>query len=442
MPKGKKSKSVAGDVRIKKKRAASPSARTEPSRGRDKAEEPDEEEQEGSDSEEEHARDEHGNIEMTEYGHFKPKRPQESEAVAPEATLDEHKRFYAENHVEDKVHQFFHFPDPKNRVKLQDFNKALKEISKKKGASPLLGQIPINTYTAHLNGVKQTLDALQKNPKDKAAWAAWGNTRKNISLANENAGLPETWSIPADYLEKRIGVRDKVLFDEAEEEKKEREGEGQGQGESAGESEDDDAEDEIDDTEDDTDDSEDDSLESLRKKVRKRYHIPTIEVVAYKKCGSIGFQCLVKYDNEEGNGSTYRLLPSSEVGSWDRSETPLLVESQKGNLRDDQGNYLYKGLGSKQDGKSWVLQGIPWVAWQPKHRNPLDTIDPENWVSNKHAPQVYCQVRWLKGEDQTYSIETRSTLRRLIGNKSQGEPDLLILQRAKKQEKQYHNLPK
>ncbi|KAI4166554.1 MAG: hypothetical protein LQ343_007956 [Gyalolechia ehrenbergii] len=438
MAKGTESNSVAGETQSKKNRSGSPTARTEPIRGRDE-----EEENEDSDSGEEYEKDADGNIAMTEHGHYKAKRPRESEAVAPEATLDEHKRYYAENHVEDKVHEFFHFPNAKNRGKLQDANKKLENISKSKKANPLLGQIPVNTYTGHLNLVKQTLDALQQNPEDDAAWTAWKNTRRNISLANENAGLPETWSIPADYLEKRIGIRDKVIFGE-EGEKGESEGEDEGQGESAdesdGENEDDDTENEFDDSDDETDD---DSLESLRKQVRKRYHIPTIgHVVAYKKCGSIGFQCLVKYDNESGEASTYRLLPSSEVGSWNRSKTPLLAEGQKGNLRDDEGKYLYKGLGYEQDGLSWVLDGIPWVAWQPKHRNPLDTIDPENWISNKHPPQVYCQVRWVKGEKKEYSIETRSTLRRLIGNKSQGEPDLVILRRAKKQEKQYQSLPK
>ncbi|KAL9015139.1 MAG: hypothetical protein Q9173_000239 [Seirophora scorigena] len=386
-PRGPKVKLIWRTEHTKKNRSGSPTARNEPIRGRDKEEEK-EEEKEDSDSGEEYEKDKDGNVVITEYGHYKAKRPRESEAAAPEATLDEHKRLYAENHVEDKVHEFFHFPNPKNTEKLQDANKKLANISKSKKANPLLGQIPVNTYIGHLNLVKKILVALEQNPKDDAAWTAWKDTRKNISLANENAGLPETWNIPADYLEKRIGVRDKVIFSEEGEEREgeaeaKTEGEDEGQGESAderdGKNEDDDAEDEFDDSDDETDD---DSLESLRKQVRKRYHIPTIgHVVAYKKCGSIGFQCL-------------------------------------------------------------VLDGIPWVAWQPKHRNPLDTIDPENWNSNKHPPQVYCQVRWVKGEKKQYSIETRSTLRRLIGNKSQGEPDLVILRRAKKQEKQYQNLPK
>ncbi|KAI4161735.1 MAG: hypothetical protein L6R39_000028 [Caloplaca ligustica] len=80
------------------------------------------------------------------------------------------------------------------------------------------------------------------------------------------------------------------------------------------------------------------------------------------------------------------------------------------------------------------LKRVKWVAWQAKHVEAIDTIDPRNWNTTKGVPQVYVCVEWEKEGRISSSLETRSTIRRLVGNKSQGGPDYLIFERARRQE--------
>ncbi|KAL8742600.1 MAG: hypothetical protein Q9190_004940 [Brigantiaea leucoxantha] len=323
----------------------------------------------------------------------------------PLPTLPAQKEYYAEKSLESLVKKFFMHPDHENQLKIRKANEDLKKIAKEHGSSEFVGEIPLYTYLPHLQQVVPVIKALRENREDKTAWNRWGKFKKNIRLANENRGLPPKWGFPAEFLQKKAGVKDRTILPDSDAEHTE--GSTQESTEDGEESDSSDG------------GSDDDDIENLMKDVSKKYK---------RQCGRIGYQCIVKSDHQLKNGKTassYRLLPGSEVGTWKRDKEKDVMRKQLGNKKDDEGKYLYK-----RD----HLTAIKWVAWQPKHRKAVDTIDPRNWSTIKGAPQVYVGVEWKKDGKAEMSIETRTTIRRILGNKSQGGPDYVIFERARRQE--------
>ncbi|KAL8740950.1 MAG: hypothetical protein Q9190_006394, partial [Brigantiaea leucoxantha] len=340
----------------------------------------------------------------------------------PLPTLPAQKRYYAERDVESLVKKWFIDTSRENEKKIRDANKDLEEIAKKQGKDPVTGSIPIDAYFGHMTHLPSIIVALKKNKEDQKAWKRWTHFKKNIEYANANRGLPELWGFPLTFLQKKSGIKDRTIrqseqSSEADSDAERTEGSTQESTEDREESENSNIS------------SDDDNIEKLMKDVSKKYNVTLAgEVIAWRQCGRIGYQCIVKSEYQLKNGKTassYRLLPGSEVGAWKLDNRKNVTRRQLGNQKDEEGKYLYKRE---------HLTAIKWVAWQPKHRKAVDTIDPRNWSTIKGVPQVYVGVEWeIQGEVKT-SIETRTTMRRILGNKSQGGPDYLIFERARRQE--------
>ena len=159
------------------------------------------------------------------------------------------------------------------------------------------------------------------------------------------------------------------------------------------------------------------TMEGLERAVQKKYHLPMNgKVFAYRNMGQGKFQVLVSYINHNG-AVNYRMEPGA--GYKILKTAYNLPQHQRGNLRDSKGKPEFY----KHD-----IHQLKWVAWQPKHENPLQTIHPHAWRATNNPPQVYCCVAWLDGEQ---TVETRSTMRRLLGRQG---ADYTIFELAEDQE--------
>lgn len=370
---------------------------------------------------------------------------------APPTTEKVHKKYYAKHAVNETVQSFWVNPVAAS-PKIMKFNEDIKDINKKNGINILRGQIPLNEYGLHLKKIPTLGKALKAKPDDEAAWADWNGLREDIKYVNQNKGLPENWTIPATFLYEKFKVKDKTYNEEArsdDEPLSVQESTSESGNESGRESETDNEEESENDNEEETEeesegqnegsddmsdsdsDSEDDSIERLRRRVSKKYHIPDAgRVMAFRRCGYMGYQCLVEHDNYEGTATTYRLCPASEVGAWSKAKAKDLTQMQLGNERNTDGTFSMTPAHLKE---------IKWVAWQPKPgtTNTWDNLNPDNWNSPRDAPQVYCFVRYKVDGQIHEALETRTTMRRLLGRKRQLFPDYCILNKAEQQERRW-----
>ena len=170
----------------------------------------------------------------------------------------------------------------------------------------------------------------------------------------------------------------------------------------------------------------DDSPEGLINAVQKKHHIVIGgRVIAYRSMGQGKYQCLVQTRNHNG-ATTYRMKPAHQSPpGWDPKRTPNIVQHQRGNKRNEEGQFIYNRSHIKR---------ILFVAWQPNHKNPLQTIHPYAWLAINNPPQVYCGVGW---HDDEITYETRTSMRRLFpSDEKEGKKggDLIIYARAEDQE--------
>ncbi|KAI4275099.1 MAG: hypothetical protein LQ337_003471 [Flavoplaca oasis] len=337
----------------------------------------------------------------------------------PPTTEKVHKKYYAKHAVNETVQSFWVNPVAAS-PKIMKFNEDIKDINKKHGINILRGQIPLHEYGLHLKKIPTLGKALKENPNDEAAWADWNGLREDIKYVNQNKGLPENWTIPATFLNEKFKVQDKTYDEQARSDDEPlsiHESTRQNEG--------------SDDMSDSDSDSGDDSIERLRRRVSKKYHIPDAgRVMAFRRCGYMGYQCLVEHDNHEGTATTYRLCPASEVGAWSKAKAKDLTQMQLGNERNTDGTFSMTPAHLKE---------IKWVAWQPKPgtTNTWDNLNPDNWNSPRDAPQVYCFVRYKVDGQIHEALETRTTMRRLLGRKRQLFPDYCILNKAEQQERRW-----
>lgn len=80
------------------------------------------------------------------------------------------------------------------------------------------------------------------------------------------------------------------------------------------------------------------------------------------------------------------------------------------------------------------IAGVACKPFDEDKHDHLLSLDPEYWDST--PPITYVEIIWKDGKR---TFETRTSIRRLLGNPRGGGPDLAILHRAKVQEKRYAN---
>ncbi|KAL8789525.1 MAG: hypothetical protein Q9213_001138 [Squamulea squamosa] len=353
------------------------------------------EEKEGEDGEESEIDWEN----IMDYDETIPDSQPKEEAYLPTEKL--HTQCYAKHGVHQIIANWWLDPSKVNPT-IVKINDEIKQINKDNQFHELRGQIPTKAYSNHYIRIMPLYKKLKINPNDEVAWSEFKGIRDDVRSTNMNRGLPEHWTIPPNFLKEKINVDDRTQISgsSTKGESSTKEGSSAKEGSSTKEesskkggkveenienpeSDDESDSDSDSDTDSDSDsDPEDTSIERLKKRISRKYHVTVSgEVVAYKKCGSIGYQCLVKQENYKGTASTYRLAPSSE----DKSTTPSVTTKQLGTQRDEEGKYLKNASD---------LKDIKWVAWQPdpRYKNATDNLNPDNWILPRDAPQVYCCI--------------------------------------------------
>lgn len=446
-----------------------------------------------------------------------------------------HDVLWRDQHITDSFRAWIYNEDPDSLKQLHAANKLIEKVNKKKGYEPSLGTLPISRYSVVLNAMKEQMSALQVE-ENEDTWRNWAICKNAIQIVNLNHGFPEKFNLPRNYLQDKIGIRDRaqILWGTDEQASpdpssesaylveavaKENPHHAQGsqssgetrrdstqgkreqrrhdkdpdnddghyaqrgerrrheknpdnddahysersqssgktrralskgrrephpqdieshnedgddhdnnsnedgtEGEESEEIEEESSEDDSD--LDDIDSNLDDSPAGLRKAIEARYDIPMIgTVLGYRRCGPFYYQCLVQYGDDDA--PTYRMLPGGSAGPWDIEDVIDLVADQRGPLRT-RTDWAYK------EDDILRIAGVAWKPYDEHSLNPLASLKPKNFQTT--PPSTYVVVIW---KDNARTFETRGSMRRILGNKRSGAPDLAILHQAQVQEKKY-----
>ncbi|KAI9886470.1 MAG: hypothetical protein M1823_001720 [Watsoniomyces obsoletus] len=164
--------------------------------------------------------------------------------------------------------------------------------------------------------------------------------------------------------------------------------------------------------------------EDAQKAVAKEYGIHMqCEVVACRRVGPHGFQCLVRYGDEKAPG--YRLEPGASQ-TFDEEQIIHLKDQSVGKQRvGDTFEYQYKAKDIK------TYEGVAWRVHDEHLHDPLAAIAP---AAKKSYPTTFVLVRWNNLQEPTW--ESRTVMRRLLKG-SHLKVDTLIHSLAKRQEKRF-----
>ena len=120
-----------------------------------------------------------------------------------------HKQIWSEHNVLDNVKALMYDGDVMAAKNINAANQIIKDINKENGWDPDLGVIPVRSYNAVLELLNDPMGELQKN-QDEAAWSKWAIHKDAINIINLNFGLPDTFNLPRDFLERKIGIPDRA----------------------------------------------------------------------------------------------------------------------------------------------------------------------------------------------------------------------------------------
>ncbi|KAL9036535.1 MAG: hypothetical protein Q9214_006092 [Letrouitia sp. 1 TL-2023] len=353
--------------------------------------------------------------------------PPTAKESAPRKPLAEHKKLYAEHNVPQLLSTWFIKPDRDNTDKLQHINSLILDISKEKNANLERGQIPIATYQSHIKLAQPAIKALQHDKSDDKAWNEWKRVKDSLALTNTGKALPETWTFPINFLQEKAGIEDRTIMKQQQV--------ADDEPESASDAEEpyDDGQDSDSDGANSDSGSEsfdpdlDDSPEGLKSAVERKYKVPLNgTVLGYRNCGPRAALCLIQYGSDKA--PTYRLMPGSDVGNWDRKDVINLARSQRGGeMEEDLSGFRWN------EGK---VRRYFAVAWRVDEDliDPVHTLRLDEIKTRARPPETYVGVEWTDG---TKTWETRTTIRRLMGHKKASAGDHAIYVRAKSQEVKY-----